>query len=64
MQPEKYSEDYSRRSKDSKPEQWIPEALDGHLQKYSTPVGLDYEELGGLLDPGQRDCSQEWNIVE
>jgi hypothetical protein len=28
MQPNKYSEDYSRCSKDSKPEQWIPEALD------------------------------------
>ena len=28
MQPGKYSEDYSRRSKDSKPEQWIPEALE------------------------------------
>ena len=27
-------------------------ALDGHLQKYSTPAGLDYEELGDLSDPG------------
>ena len=26
------------------------------LAKYSTPVGLGYEELGGLSDPGQRDC--------
>ena len=25
--------------------------------KYSTPAGLGYEELGGLSDPGQRDCS-------
>ena len=25
------------------------------LAKYSTPAGLDYEELGGLLDPRQRD---------
>ena len=25
----KYSKDYSRHSKDSKPEQWIPEALEG-----------------------------------
>ena len=24
--------------------------------KYSTPVGLGYEELGGLSNPGQRDC--------
>ena len=24
--------------------------------KYSTPIGLGYEELGGLSDPGQRDC--------
>ena len=28
MQPRKYSEDYSKRLKDSKPEQWIPEALE------------------------------------
>ena len=26
--------------------------------KYSTPAGLSYEELGGLSDPGQRDCLQ------
>ena len=26
--------------------------------KYSMPVGLVYEELGGLSDPRQRDCSQ------
>ena len=25
--------------------------------KYSTPAGLGYEELGGLSDPRQRDCS-------
>ena len=24
--------------------------------KYSAPAGLGYEELGGLSDPGQRDC--------
>ena len=24
--------------------------------KYSMPAGLGYEELGGLSDPGQRDC--------
>ena len=28
MRPGKYSEDYSRHSKDSKPEQWILEALE------------------------------------
>ena len=28
MQSGKYSEDYSRRSKDSRLEQWIPEALE------------------------------------
>ena len=28
MQPEKYSEDYSRRPVDFKPKQWIPEALE------------------------------------
>ena len=26
------------------------------LAKYSTPVGLGYEELGDLLDLGQQDC--------
>ena len=25
---------------------------------------LDYEELGGLSDPGQQDCSYAWNILE
>ena len=64
MQPRKYSKDYSRRSKDSESEQWIPEALDGHLQKYSGPVELDYEELGGLSDLRQQDCSWAWNILE
>ena len=29
------------------------EVLEEHLQKRSTPAGLDYEELGGLSDPGQ-----------
>jgi hypothetical protein len=28
------------------------EALEEHLQKYSTPARLDYEELGGLSDQG------------
>ena len=35
-----------------------------HLQKHSMPAGLDYEELGGLSDPGQWDCSQARNILE
>ena len=35
-----------------------PEVPDGCLQKRSMPAGLDYEELGGLSDPGQRDCLQ------
>ena len=26
--------------------------------KYSMLAGLGYEELGGLSDPGQRDCLQ------
>ena len=34
------------------------------LQKHSTPTELDYEELGGLSDPGKRDCSQAWTILE
>ena len=38
--------------------------LTKHLQKHSMPTGLDYEELGGLSDPGQRDCSKAWNILE
>ena len=64
MQLEKYSEDYS---KHSMKHWWIPEALEvlgERLQKYSMPAGLDYEELGGLSDPGQRDCLQAWNILE
>ena len=40
------------------------EVPDEHLQKRSMPVVLDYEELGGLSDPGQRDCSWAWNILE
>ena len=40
------------------------EALDEHLQKHSTPAGLDYEELGGLSGPGQQDCPRAWNILE
>ena len=28
------------------------------------PAGLDYEELGGLSDPGQQNCSQMWNVLE
>ena len=27
-------------------------------QKYTAPAELDYEELRGLSDPGQRDCLQ------
>ena len=34
----------------------VLEAPDKRLQKHSTPAGLGYEELGGLSDPGQRDC--------
>ena len=74
MQPRKHSEDYSKQSM----EHWrIPETLEALgkaledsrstrqcLRKYSTPAGLDYEELGGMSDPGQRDCSQAWNILE
>ena len=44
-----------------------PEALEvlkEHLQKRLTPAGLDYEELGGLSDLGQRDCLQARNILE
>ena len=40
------------------------EVLEEHLQKRTTPAGLDYEELGGLSDLGQQDCSRVWNIIE
>ena len=42
----------------------VLEVLEERLQKSATPAGLDYEELGGLSDLGQRDCSQAWNILE
>ena len=80
MQPKKHSEDYSKHSMDSEDGQPTPEARkaldytdrspeflevpDGHLQKHSTPAGLDYEELGGLSDPGQQDCPRARNILE
>ena len=79
MQPKKHSEDYTKHSMDSEDGQPAPEApgavgnadrspeafeaLDEHLQKHSTPAGLDYKELGCLSDPGQRDCSQVPNIL-
>ena len=34
------------------------------LQKRLMPAGLDYEELGGLSDPGQRDFPRAQNILE
>ena len=34
------------------------------LQKRLMPAGLDYEELGGLSDPGHRDCPLAQNILE
>ena len=40
------------------------EVPNGCLQKRSMPAGLDYEELGGLSDPGQRDCPGAHNILE
>ena len=43
----------------------LHEALDralGELQKYSTPAILGYEELGGLSDPGSRDCAHRINV--
>ena len=80
MQPKEHSEDYSKRSMDSEngqPAPDVPEALgyadrspealgapDGRLQKHSAPAGLDYEELGGLSDPGQWDCPWAQIILE
>ena len=79
-QPKKHSEDYTKHSMDSEDGQPAPEAPetlgyadkspealevpDGRLQKRSIPTGLDYEELGGLLDPGQWDCPRARNILE
>ena len=40
------------------------EVSDGCHQKRSMPAELDYEELGGLSDLGQQDCSPGWNILE
>ena len=34
----------------------VLEVLKERLQKRMAPAGLDYEELGGLSDPGQRGC--------
>ena len=42
--------DYADRSPESL------EVPDECLQKRSMLAGLDYEELGCLLDPGQQDC--------
>ena len=42
----------------------VLEVPDEHLQKHSTAAGLDYEELGGLSDPGQRDCPRAQNVLE
>ena len=80
MQPKKHPEDYSKRSMGSEDGQFAPEELealdytdksrgalkvpDGRLQKRSRPAGLDYEELGGLSDLGQQDCSSGRNILE
>ena len=40
------------------------EVPDECLQKRSMPAGLDYEELGGLTDPGLRGCPRARNILE
>ena len=79
MQPTKLSEDYTKHSMDSEDGQPAPEApealdysgrspealevLDRCPQKHSTPARLDYEELGGLSDPGQRDCPWARNVL-
>jgi len=80
MQTRKYSEDYTKHATDSEDGRLAPEAPkafdyagrspktlevpDGRLQKHSTPAGLDYEEVGGLSDPGQQDCPRARNILE
>ena len=55
MQPGKYSEDYSGRSKDFKPEQWIPEALES--TRWTSPEVLNacrprLRRARGLVRPG------------
>ena len=80
MQPKKHPEDYSEHATDSEDGQLAPEAPEAldyasgipevlevpgrRLQKHSMPTGLDHEDLGGLSDLGQQDCSQVWNILE
>ena len=80
MQLKKHLKYYSKHSTDSEDGQLAPEAPkafdyagrspktlevpDGRLQKHSTPAGLDYEELGGLTDPGLRGCPRARNILE
>ena len=44
-----------------------PEALEvlgERLQECTEPAELDYEELRGLSDLGQHDCSPGQNILE
>ena len=55
MQPGKNSKDYSRHSKDSKPEQWIPEALES--TRWTSSEVLDtrrtrLRRARGLVRPG------------
>ena len=80
LQPKNHPEDYSEHATDSEDGQLAPEAPealdytdkspealevpDGRLQKHSTPAGLDYEELRGFSDLGQRDFPQAGNILE
>ena len=55
MQPGKYSEDYSRRSKDFKTEQWIPEALESTRWTSSEVLNACRTRLRrarGLVRPG------------
>ena len=54
-QPRKYSEDYSRRSRDSKPKQWIPKALEGTRWTPSEVLNACTTRLRrarGLVGPG------------
>ena len=55
MQPGKCSEDYSRCSKDSKPEQWIPDALESTRWTSSEVLnacGTRLRRARGLVRPG------------
>ena len=53
---QKYLKDYSMYLKEDPEDVLTTWSTRRRPAKYSTPTGLGYEELGGLLDQGQQDC--------